>query len=97
MKKIKFKPERREPRIITKIILVLPALLSMGWLLYLKLWGGKTIIIGEGVSLSPPVNTNMLIAALSIFTVGYVIFLLMMFSEEIREFFANHHKGAIKK
>lgn len=88
MKKIKFTPEKREPRIITKVLLILPALLSASWLVYIKLKGN---IIGEdGVMLSPPVDSGMLIAVLGIFTAGYVVFLLLMFSEEIKEFFSKH-------
>jgi len=87
MKKIKFQPERKEPRILTKVILVLPAILSLGAIGYIKFSQARTPTIGDGTFLSPPVDSGMLILALSVFTLGYVLFLLLMFSEEIKEFF----------
>ena len=90
MKKINFKPEKREPRIISKAILILPAILSLGWIGYISYRSKNPLISEGGILLSPPVDTNMLMVALSIFTVGYVVFLLMMFSEDIKDFFSRH-------
>ena len=90
MKKLKFRPEeKREPRILTKIILTLPALLSATWLASIIYRVKNPVITAEGVLLSPPVDSKMLIVALSILTAGYVVFLLMMFSSDIREFFVK--------
>ncbi|MFH1642330.1 MAG: hypothetical protein ABIC04_05535 [Nanoarchaeota archaeon] len=92
MKKIKFTPEKREPRILTKTILVLPAVLSTGWLAYINYQSKHPIIGADNVQLSPPVDSGMLIAALSMFTVGYIVFLLLMFSEEIGDFIKKYQK-----
>jgi hypothetical protein len=44
------------------------------------------------MELLAPVDTAPFMIALIIFTVGYVIFLLMMFSENIKEFLASKAK-----
>ncbi|MFH2028689.1 MAG: hypothetical protein ABIJ08_06100 [Nanoarchaeota archaeon] len=89
--KLKFEPEKREPKTLTKIILALPAILSASWIAFMGLQN-KVIPVEEGVYLSPPMETNMLVTALSIFTIGYVVFLLLMFSEDIKEFIVKHRK-----
>ena len=98
MKNLKFKPEKkREPRILTKIILTVPAILSTVWLIQVTYRIRNPILGEDGLFLAPPADSNMLIAALSIFTAGYVIFLLMMFSEDIKGFFAGNRTANLPK
>jgi len=66
-----------------KLVLGLPVLLSGAWIFYLGY--GRQIGGGE---LLAPANPTPLIVALVLFTIGYIIFLLMIFSENIKEFFA---------
>ncbi|MBW2989574.1 DUF687 domain-containing protein [Candidatus Woesearchaeota archaeon] len=66
-----------------KILLILPALLSVSWIFYL----GYNPSPYYGAELLSPSKTAPLIIALAIFTVGYIIFLMFMFSEDIRDMF----------
>lgn len=70
-----------------KIVLALPLLLSLSWIFYLQY--AKQIYMRYGVELLAPPNTTPLIIALIIFTIGYIIFLLLMFSDNIKEFFGK--------
>jgi len=66
-----------------KIVLALPILLSASWIFYLQ----YNKYAYYGIELLSPANTAPLMIALIIFTIGYIIFLLLMFSENIKEFF----------
>ena len=55
-----------------KVVLLLPALLSASWIIFLK------------YQQSTYVN-EMLIIALAIFTGGYLVFLMLMFSDSIHD------------
>jgi len=68
-----------------KAILFLPILLSISSIFYLR--NSQNILAYYGAEQFAPANTAPLMIALVLFTVGYVIFLLMMFSENIKEFF----------
>lgn len=83
VKKVREEVFRHHPKIRMweKIVLAVPILLSMSWIFYLK-YGQKAYY---GMELLSPVDTTPLMIALIIFTVGYIIFLLMMFSESIHE------------
>lgn len=67
-----------------KAILMLPVLISVSWIAYLQYT--RYNYSYYGMELLSPANTTPLIAALAIFTIGYIIFLLLMFSENIQEF-----------
>jgi len=74
-------------RIIKSLFLVMPALVSFVWLTYLKLTN-KTIIISQsGIMLAPPKDTQQLALGLLIFTIGYLIFLFVLFFSNIKESF----------
>lgn len=68
-------------RMWEKIVLGVPILLSMSWIFYLQ-YGQKAYY---GMELLSPVDTTPLMIALIIFTFGYIIFLLIMFSENIHD------------
>ena len=66
-----------------KIVLFLPILMSVSWILYLRF--GVQVYGGRGELLSPATSVPLIIA-LIIFTVGYLLFLLLMFSENVERF-----------
>lgn len=66
-----------------KIILMLPILLSVSWILYLQF--SPEVYVYSGRELLSPVDTTPLMIALVIFTIGYIVFLLMMFSENLHD------------
>jgi len=63
-----------------KTVLALPIVLSLSWIFYLQ------YNISSGSELLSPAQTAPLIIALVLFTLGYVIFLSLMFSENIQNF-----------
>lgn len=63
---------------------LLPLILSVAWLIWLKL---PTEVTGV-VPLSPARSTPLVIG-LVIFIIGYVAFLSMMFSEDIKEWYEH--------
>ena len=83
-KKIREEAFKSHPKVGTgrKTILLLPIFLSVSWILYLQ-YGPR---VGAAEELLSPANTMPIITALIIFTVGYVVFLLLMFSENVEEF-----------
>ena len=72
-----------------KIILSLPAVLSLSWVFYLGSTQQTFIRYGAGGELLAPTSTTPLMLALILFTIGYILFLLLMFSENIKEFFGK--------
>jgi len=67
-----------------KVVLSLPAILSASWVFYLQY--NRSTYAYNGMELLSPANTTPLMIALIIFTIGYLIFLLLMFSENIHDF-----------
>jgi len=65
-----------------KVLLGMPVLLSTSWMFYIQ-YNQRAY---SGMELLSPSNTAPLMIALVLFTVGYMIFLSMMFSENIKEF-----------
>jgi len=92
MRKIKIQPEIRRPSLATKIVLAMPLVLSFGWIAYLNMQIRNPVIGEEGALFAPPIDNTALMTVLVLFSVGYLCFLLMMFSEDIREFFGRHHQ-----
>ncbi len=74
-------PQKRKT--IYMMLLFLPLVLAVAWLVYLKITA-EAAGIGAGTFLSPSDNAP-LILGLVIFTLGYLFFLGMMFSSNIRE------------
>jgi|ETNmetMinimDraft_11_1059920.scaffolds.fasta_scaffold48014_3 hypothetical protein len=66
-----------------KIVLGLPVLLSASWIALLQqgtLGGGEQFA---------PAPSSALIIALVIFTIGYLLFLLLLFSDDLKALFAK--------
>lgn len=93
-KKAKMQRKRIEPvttfpkRAVKAIFLVMPAVISFAWLTYLKLTN-KTIILSKSgaMMLAPPRDSQQLALGLVIFTVGYLLFLFVLFFSNIKEAF----------
>ncbi|MBS3097791.1 hypothetical protein J4209_03255 [Candidatus Woesearchaeota archaeon] len=64
--------------------------LAVIWLVYIKA-SEEATGIGQGNLLSPVDNTP-LVLGLIIFTIGYLFFLGMMFSSNIKEMIANYRR-----
>ena len=74
--------------VLKKTVFIIPVILSISWMFYLNYSG--QIYQRYGLELlSPESNTTPLMIALMLFTIGYIIFLLLLFSENIKEFFAR--------
>lgn len=86
VKKIKEEVFKHHPKMRRwqKMLLGLPVLLSVSWIFYLQY--DKYTYAYSGMELLSPSNTTPLMIALIIFTIGYIIFLLLMFSENIQDF-----------
>ncbi len=67
-----------------KVVLGLPVLLSASWIFYLQYQ--QQIYIYSGMELLAPADTTPLLIALILFTLGYVVFLVLMFSDNIHDF-----------
>lgn len=67
-----------------KLLLIFPAFISTAWVVYLQY--NRQVYSEE---LLAPLNTNALMLALILFTMGYIIFIALMFSDNIKEFFTN--------
>jgi len=83
MKKVREEAFKHRPKMMMwkKALLVLPVLLSASWMFYLQY--GKNVYFGT--ELLSPVNTRPLMTALILFTLGYVVFLLLMFSDNLHD------------
>jgi len=75
--------EKRRERMIKNIILFLPLVLSIGWALQIRI--SNTIAIANGNMLSP-IDTQPLLTSLILFIIGYLFFLFLMFSDDIKSF-----------
>ena len=73
------------------LLLLLPIIIAISILIYIKVVQNNNIADSEFFS---PADSRPLMISIVIFMLGYMFFLLMMFSEEIREFFTKkvHHK-----
>ena len=93
MKKIQGKSKRalgRPPlKPFTKVVVFIPLVISISWMLYLNHFSKVPLPSGE---LLAPASTKPLFVALIIFSLGYVVFLFLMFSEDIRDFFGKAQK-----
>ena len=77
--------EKRKESIIKSIILFLPLVLSVGWVIQIKLSQKFGPIVGG--EMFSPIETQPLLVSLALFIIGYILFLFLMFSDDIRAFF----------
>ena len=80
-----FEEENKKKKIIIRIMLAMPLILSICWLVYIK----ATEDSGPYGFLSPPIDNKPLIIGLVLFTSGYLLFLGMMFGHDVLEWFAE--------
>ena len=69
-----------------KLVLFLPLLLSLSWIIYFGYTQQTYVKYGYGGELLAPSGITPLMIALIIFTMGYILFLFLMFSENIQDF-----------
>ncbi|MBU0629277.1 MAG: hypothetical protein KKC75_08885 [Nanoarchaeota archaeon] len=74
-----------------KIILSLPVVMSVSWMIYLQYVRYNYMTYGYSGEMMAPASIMPVMTALILFTAGYILFLAMMFSENIKEYFANRH------
>ena len=73
-----------------KVILFLPIVMGMSWVLFLRFQSSITPqITGE---IFAPGSTQPLFMALSLFIIGYVLFLFIMFSDDITDYLHKDKK-----
>ena len=77
------KGKSKTKRFLFVFTALLPLILSVAWLVVLGI-GPKA----SGIALSPARSTPLVIG-LVIFIIGYVAFLSMMFSEDIKDFYEH--------
>ena len=90
---MKFKPMSRGKTILIIVLWLLPLLISVSLLVYLKLSWQIEIAPGEKLS---PIDNKPVFVGLIIFTLGYLFFLGMLFSENIFELL-NRRRSIIKR
>ncbi len=85
MKKVREEAFKHRPKMEMwkRIVLFLPILMSVSWMVYLQYQKAYPYY---GMELLAPVDTTPLMIALIIFTIGYILFLALMFSENIHDF-----------
>ncbi|MBW2980440.1 hypothetical protein KY360_03425 [Candidatus Woesearchaeota archaeon] len=72
----------------TIIALLMPLIIAMVWLIYVIV-SSKTFTLAGGARLAPIRDTTPLIIGLCVFIGGYMLFMFMMFSEDIKEMFSK--------
>ncbi len=70
------------------IALSMPLVIAVVWLIYI-LVANKTFTLAGGAHLAPVRDMEPLIIGLSVFILGYLLFIFMMFSEDIKEMFSK--------
>jgi hypothetical protein len=68
------------------ILLGLPPLLALGMIGVISFTNKVLIVVPEGLMLSPVKDASPLILSLSIFIVGYIIFIGLLFKDNIEKF-----------
>jgi len=74
-------------RIMIGVLALLPLVFSLAWLISLMLTKYTLVLGQQGIMLSPVQNIRPIIVSLVIFMSGYVVFLVFIFSENIRRIF----------
>ena len=68
------------------VSLLMPLFIAIAWLI-LVLSVNRTFTVAGGAQLAPVADIEPLVIGLSIFIIGYMLFMAMMFSEDIMNFF----------
>ena len=72
--------------------IMLPLFLGIIWLVSVAKNRVTVIATETGLKLSPSQNTKPVITGLIIFNLGYIIFIVLMFKSEMRDFFTEFSK-----
>ena len=85
MKKVEEKMKQKEITPTKAIVAMIPLIASFALLVHLKMRQAG-ISAGEGGEmLAPPIETSSMVTAVVIFMLGYLLFMTVMFYENIRE------------
>ncbi len=76
------------------ILLSMPLVIAVIWLIYV-IAASKTFTLAGGAQLAPVRDITPLVVGLGVFISGYIIFMFLMFSEDLKEMFSR--KQPIKK
>jgi len=74
------------------VVILLPLLASIAWLISVTTHKLTVIPTEHGLKLSPSRNITPIVTGLLLFQAGYIVFMLMMFKDEITEFFTSWKK-----
>lgn len=86
--KKKIQPVSVLPKRIVKVtFLVLPAVLSFAGLSFLKISNRTLVLSQRGILLGPPKDSQQLAFGLFVFTIGYLLFLFVLFFSNIKQAF----------
>lgn len=89
----RMKKKMQKKKTLTIIGLLMPLVIAIAWLVFI-LATDKTLVLSGGVQLAPIRDTKPLITGLIIFISGYLLFMILMFAEDIKGMFL--HKMHIK-
>jgi|TARA_B100002003_G_scaffold250628_1_gene290740 hypothetical protein len=84
MTKKKHVKKRRQAYIV---LLALPPILALGMIGVISFTNQAIVIAPEGLMLSPVRDASPLILTLSIFIVGYLVFIGLLFKDNLEKFF----------
>jgi hypothetical protein len=74
------------------VVILFPLLASFAWLISVITHKITVIPTVHGLRLSPSRNITPIVTGLLLFQTGYIVFMLMMFKDEITEFFTSWKK-----
>lgn len=81
----------RKKKISFTIMLILPLILAIAWIIYIK---ATEDVIGAGMgSFLSPIDNTPIIVSLTLFVLGYLFFLGVMFYSNIKEMVNKKIRG----
>tara|TARA_Y100000310_G_C20684803_1_gene818273 strand:- start:3398 stop:3748 length:351 start_codon:yes stop_codon:yes gene_type:complete len=92
IKKAKPKPSKKKSDIIRKILIFLPLTLCTLWVISLIAKQKLIYLPNIGLKLSPIRDSTPLITGLVIFICGYLLFLAILYFEDLKGFFNKKKK-----
>jgi len=92
LEKIKIPQLNLLERVLLGILLSLPLLISVGTIISIKISSLAPVVGIKGIQLSPVMNSSSLIRGLTIFSLGYIVFIVLLFYGNIKHFILEHIK-----
>ena len=86
-----FEEMSQKKKISFTIMLILPLVLAIAWIIYIK---ATEDIVGAGMgSFLSPIDNTPVIVSLTLFVLGYLFFLGIMFYSNIKEMISKKIRG----